>query len=234
MILHTEILGEGEPIVFLHTGLQTGTTDFEYQRDYFKEKYKVILPDLRGHGKSVSNDFSNYFEDSAKDLAETLEALGIHSAHIVGCSLGALVGLYFAKQFPSFVKSLSLSGIIPEKPKNWSVLQKEEAERQAHLLLNEEVVQYFDDLHQSDWRKFLDLTNKDGYPFEETKNLTDVDCPVLYLVGEGNPLETKGAVLYPKMKSDVHVAIIPFAAHLVHTEQPEIYSQILKRFIEEI
>ena len=49
LILHTEIIGEGEPLVFLHTGLQTGMTDFNYQREYFKNKYKVILPDLRGH-----------------------------------------------------------------------------------------------------------------------------------------------------------------------------------------
>ncbi|WP_369903297.1 alpha/beta fold hydrolase [Bacillus manliponensis] len=75
MILHTEVLGDGEPIVFLHTGLQTGLTDFEYQREYFKGKYKIILPDLRGHGNSVENDFTNFFEDSALDIAETLNNL---------------------------------------------------------------------------------------------------------------------------------------------------------------
>ena len=71
MILHTEVLGDGEPLVFLHTGLQTGKTDFEYQRDYFRNSYKVILPDLRGHGKSITNDITNFFEDSAIDLEET-------------------------------------------------------------------------------------------------------------------------------------------------------------------
>ncbi|WP_404451516.1 hypothetical protein LG329_14425 [Virgibacillus necropolis] len=45
MILHTEIYGTGEPLVFLHTGLQTGTTDFEQQTEYFKQNYQVILPD---------------------------------------------------------------------------------------------------------------------------------------------------------------------------------------------
>ena len=68
MILHTEVYGEGEPIVLLHTGLQTGTTDFEKQREVLQESMKVIVPDLRGHGKSVSDDFSNYFEDAADDL----------------------------------------------------------------------------------------------------------------------------------------------------------------------
>ncbi len=88
MLLHTEVLGDGEPIVFLHTGLQTGMTDFEEQRDYFQSRFKVILPDLRGHGKSTSREISNYYEDCAADLKETLDHLGVESAHIVGCSIG--------------------------------------------------------------------------------------------------------------------------------------------------
>lgn len=61
-----------------------------------------------------------------------------------------------------------------------------------------------------------------------------ISAPILFLVGEGNPWETKGAALYPTMKETVHVGIIPFAAHLVHSEQPEIYLKILERFLEEI
>nr|WP_239541430.1 alpha/beta fold hydrolase [Pullulanibacillus pueri] len=73
----------------MHTGLETGLSDFEFQRDYFKEHYKIICPDLRGHGKSVCDDVSNFFEDSVEDLIATLEDLAIEAAHIVGCSLGA-------------------------------------------------------------------------------------------------------------------------------------------------
>ena len=87
LILHTEILGNGEPIVFLHTGLQTGLTDFEYQREYFQKNFKVILPDLRGHGKSIAEVYSNFFEDSASDLADTLDDLNIERAHIVAVPL---------------------------------------------------------------------------------------------------------------------------------------------------
>ena len=57
MILHTNIIGEGEPIVFLHSGLQTGESDFIYQCEHFSKNYKVILPDLRGHGRSNVDQF---------------------------------------------------------------------------------------------------------------------------------------------------------------------------------
>lgn len=72
MILHTSIQGNGEPLLFLHTGLQTGNTDFQYQQDFFKDSYRVFAPDLRGHGHSVSHDIENFFLDSAQDLLETI------------------------------------------------------------------------------------------------------------------------------------------------------------------
>lgn len=235
LLLHTEVFGDGEPIVFLHTGLQTGLTDFEYQREYFKNTYKVILPDLRGHGKSHENDISNYFEDAAIDLLETLDKLEVVSAHIVGCSLGAFVGLYFAKRFPYKVKSLTISGISPEKPENWLQTHKEDVEMQTQLLQDEDAVNFLDHLHMSDWKQFIFMArDEEWYPFHETKNLDGINSPILFMVGEGNKSETKGAVLYPLIKEDVHVSIIPFASHLVHSEQPEIYTKILEVFISKV
>ena len=191
LLLHTEVFGSGEPVVFLHTGLQTGLLDFEYQREYFKKNYQVILPDLRGHGKSVEDDISNFFEDSAKDLLETLDHLGVESAHIVGCSLGALVGLYFAKMFPHKAKSLCISGVLPEKPNNWLELHNANVEGQTQLLHHEESIKYFDSIHMFDWKQFLYMgRNDEWYPFGETKDIEGITCPVLYMVGEGNKDET--------------------------------------------
>lgn len=235
LILHTEVYGEGETIVFLHTGLQTGLTDFVYQREYFKHNFKVILPDLRGHGKSIENNLSNFFEDSAIDVAETLNDIDVKSVHLVGCSLGALVGLCFAKKFPHKVKSLTISGVLSTKPVSWNEMHKKEVESHAQLLQNEDAFNYFDNLHSSDWRKFLYMAQDElWYPFHMTKDLDGINSPVLYMVGEGNKGETKGAILYPLLKEDVHVSIIPFASHLVHSEQPEIFTKVLDAFIKRV
>lgn len=88
MILHTHISGEGEPIVLLHSGGMTGLVEFEEQVEFFTEKqYKVIRPDLRGHGES-GGTLDNYFLCSADDLNDTLEHLQINRCHIAGVSLG--------------------------------------------------------------------------------------------------------------------------------------------------
>lgn len=232
MILHTEILGNGEPIVFLHTGLQTGMTDFEEQREYFQSRYRVILPDLRGHGSSKSQDLSNYYEDSAIDLKETLDHLGVGSAHVVGCSIGALVGLFFAKRFPEKVRTLTLSGMMPEKPANWSEIHRNMVEQQNGVLGSEQIRAYFDQLHGEDWGEFIRLAaDEDSYPFEETSDLGEMEMPILFMVGEENANEASGASIYRELSKPIHVSVIPFAGHLVHSEQPEVYNQTLNRFL---
>ncbi|MCG7342596.1 alpha/beta hydrolase [Sporosarcina sp. ACRSL] len=236
MILHTNVYGNGEPVIFLHTGLQTGETDFVYQRNKLQESYKVILPDLRGHGKSKIEEFEiqSYFEDAANDLHKTMLHLNINQAHVVGCSLGALVGLLFAKRFPSFVTSLTLSGIIPQKPSNWNKLRQSDIAMQNGILENVDAIQYFNSIHQSDWQSFLRKTiEQDWYLFDETGNIEELRCRTLFIVGEEKEHEVLGVTIYPKQNQQVHIAVVPFAGHLVHNEQPELYTKILERFLNE-
>ncbi|CAI9394031.1 MULTISPECIES: alpha/beta fold hydrolase [Bacillaceae] len=232
MILHTSIQGKGEPIVFLHTGLQTGLTDFEYQRAFFQRHYQVISPDLRGHGHSVVSNFSNFFDESANDLFETLEHVGIDSAHIVGGSIGALVAIIFAKKHPKKVKSLTISGIMPLKPDNWEELHLKDIEQQSHLLQKEEVADYFNQIHRGDWREALLITqDSTWYPFHEIKDIHALKMPILCIVGEGKRDEIEGACYYQEINSNMHIAVVPFAAHLVQDEQPEIHTKMLDSFL---
>ncbi|WP_252503834.1 alpha/beta fold hydrolase [Sporosarcina sp. Marseille-Q4943] len=236
MILHTSVYGEGHPVIFLHTGLQTGETDFVYQRKQLQETYKVVLPDLRGHGKSMIEelDIHSYFEDTANDLLETMLHLNIQQAHIVGCSLGALVGLVFAKRFPDYVKSLTLSGIMPQKPVNWNELRKADMAMQYGILENVEAVQYFNSIHQSDWKDFLRKSiEQDWYPFHETETVEELRCRTLLIVGEEKEHELLGTTLYPKQNEKIRIAVVPYAGHLVHSEQPVIYTKILELFLNE-
>lgn len=235
MILHTERFGSGKPILFLHSGLQTGETDFEHQRKYFTESYRVIAADLRGHGKSKSDDFTNYLEDSVEDVIETIADLNLNSVHIIGSSLGALVGLLVAKKHPSYVKSLTISGVIPEKPANWAELLAEDVVKQCALLEDERIVAYFDELHESDWKKIIGMSQGgDWYPFEETNDLSTLSMPVLYIVGEEHDHERKGTIMYPQMNQNIHVSVIPFAGHNVHLEQPHIYTKIVVEFLKRV
>jgi pimeloyl-ACP methyl ester carboxylesterase len=81
----------------------------------------------------------------------------------------------------------------------------------------------------------LDITKNNGwYPFHITGDVSNITSPVMIIVGEGNRNETKGAIYYQEQLPKAHIAVIPFASHQVHNEEPEIYSKILEAFLSNV
>lgn len=233
MILHTNITGAGEPIVFIHSGGMTGLTEYQEQSKYFSAKnYKVIRPDLRGHGKSLGK-IDNYFSLCVKDLKDTLESFNVEKCHIGGVSIGGVAALLFAKAHPNKVKSLSFSGIFPVEPDNWTELSREEAESYEQLFNNEEAVSFLNEIHgENDWKSLLQsFNNDDFYPFDETGDVSNIKIPTLCIVGEKQEIEISAAITYKQLNSNINISVIPFAGHLVHREQPHLYSQTLHTFL---
>lgn len=235
MLLNYYKEGNGkEIVVLLHSGGQTALSENELLRNKLKENHNVISIDLRGHGKSVTNDLEDYFDKCANDVVETLNALSINSCHVVGASLGALVALFIYKKNPELIQSMVLSGISMTKPDNWQQLSLEEDERLLEIIEMEEVIAFMNEIHEGDWRKVL--TNdigKDWYPFETTNLLNNVEKPVLICLGEYAHNELISIESYIK-NDNIHIAVIPFAGHLVSELQPEMYTQIVLKFYDEI
>ncbi|WP_137789138.1 alpha/beta hydrolase [Bacillus sp. E(2018)] len=234
MILHTHTAGDGEPIVFIHSGGMTGLTEYEEQKDYFAENhFKVIRPDLRGHGKSQGT-LEDYFNQCVVDLKDTLDSLNIGECHIAGVSIGGVAALMFAKKYPSRVKTLTFSGIFPIQPENWEDLCRQEAEHHKSLFNNPKIVGALNQMHENnDWRALLKSFNSnDFYPFHETGDLSGVKAPILCMVGEKEELEVEAALVYKRLHTNTHISVIPFAGHLIHRDQPELYARILFTFIQ--
>lgn len=96
----------GEPLLFLHPGVQAGSVFFAPILQNFIQEYRVLTVDLRGHGQSEWSADGYEIENMAEDLVGVLDALGLQSLHIVGNSLGADVALRFAAAHPTRVRSL--------------------------------------------------------------------------------------------------------------------------------
>src|SRR6056297_1777520 len=63
---------------------------------HFKERYRVILPDLRGHGQSSKPKTGYHIEDMAEDIELLLDELNVDRYYIIGSSLGAEVAAVLA------------------------------------------------------------------------------------------------------------------------------------------
>ncbi|HMH48660.1 MAG TPA: alpha/beta fold hydrolase [Candidatus Acidoferrum sp.] len=107
--LYRDICGNpaGPPIVLLH-GLGSSSSDWRFQLPALSAAYRVIAPDLRGHGRSPRGAGRLTVATLAADVAALLQSLAAPPAHVVGLSLGGCVALALALDHPARVRSLTL------------------------------------------------------------------------------------------------------------------------------
>lgn len=80
------------PVLFLIHGLGENAQSWKEQRAYFKSSFRVITPDLRGHGHTEDGDVNHItIEQYAQDMVALLDVLEIKKAHMVGFSMGGLI-----------------------------------------------------------------------------------------------------------------------------------------------
>jgi aminoacrylate hydrolase len=98
-----------EPVLMI-TGLGGISTSWESQVERFSEKYQVILPDQRGTGRTTHAPDGYTTEQLAADVAALVEHLDVGPVHVIGSSTGGAVGQYLSLNNPDLVRSLTMSG----------------------------------------------------------------------------------------------------------------------------
>ncbi|WIG61600.1 MAG: hypothetical protein OJF49_004348 [Ktedonobacterales bacterium] len=120
MTLHYVTWGERNPerVVLLVHGLTASCREFALFGPALAEQgWYAVAPDLRGRGLSAKPPHGYAIPFHAHDLLTLCDALGAQQAHIVGHSLGAMIGVYTAALYPQRVRKLVMidaGGKIPE------------------------------------------------------------------------------------------------------------------------
>jgi pimeloyl-ACP methyl ester carboxylesterase len=84
--------GSGPALMFLHGGA-SDRTFWDPQLAYFRRRFRLVVPDLRGHGASPAPGGEYTVPAFAGDVAALADAIGIRAATVIGHSLGGLVAL---------------------------------------------------------------------------------------------------------------------------------------------
>ena len=104
--LHYELLGAGRPIVLLHGFTNFGLSWSPQLSALVHAGYRVILPDLHGHGASQPATALCTVEDLATDMVALLDHLGAGPAVLCGLSLGGMVAQQIAIDRPDRVSAI--------------------------------------------------------------------------------------------------------------------------------
>jgi pimeloyl-ACP methyl ester carboxylesterase len=123
---------EADAIIFLHF---SGADLMMWQRviPYFQDCYRLVLVDLRGHGRSDKPPTGYHMDDMACDVIGLMQQLKLERAYVIGSSLGAEVGLSLAANYPEKVLSLVCDGALSNEYGLYGTWEGSQADFEGHV-----------------------------------------------------------------------------------------------------
>ncbi|HTQ78021.1 MAG TPA: 3-oxoadipate enol-lactonase, partial [Burkholderiales bacterium] len=242
---------EGAPWLVLSHSLACSMRMWDPQIASFKDRYRVLAFDTRGHGGSEAPTGPYTLEMLADDVHSLFRELKITAAHYCGLSMGGMIGQTFALKYPGIFKTLALADTTSRYPAEaWPVWQEriKTAETKGMAPLAQPTLErwFTEPFRKSSpavvegVRKLILATPVAGYvgcchaipKINLTARLKEIKCPILVIVGEQDP----GTPV--AMAREIHdnapgskLAILPQAAHLANLEQPEAFDRALGEFL---
>lgn len=242
LAFHTQLLGAGPPCVMLH-GLLVGsmTTWYFGAAPRLARTQRVLLYDLRGHGKSERPATGYDLATMTDDLEAIVTDFTGEPATLVGHSWGALVALSLAMRAPTKVRRLALVeaplppsqvGELPQflrLPPEEMIAALPEPLRQLVAQGGRAARHFLEQLTAlaNETSIFSDLAAAGDVPDAE---LARVDCPTLLVYGERSSCRSTGerlARLLPKAR----LATLP-GGHFLPTESGEALTATLADFCD--
>jgi len=106
--LEYDVQGSGDPIVLLHGGLLADENTPLMSQPTLTSRYQVINYHRRGFAGSQRLPGLATIEDQAADCHALMRHVGVSKAHVMGHSLGGVIGIQLAYSHPESVQSLAL------------------------------------------------------------------------------------------------------------------------------
>jgi pimeloyl-ACP methyl ester carboxylesterase len=124
MDMYCELRGDGEPLVLLHGGGGAGVNWNLIFKDP-PERFRLIVPDLRGHGRSTNPSGEFTVRQAGLDVLALLDQLGIERFKAIGMSLGAKTLLHAATYRPERVEAMVLVSATPYFPEQARAIMRQ-------------------------------------------------------------------------------------------------------------
>ncbi len=236
MRTYYEVEGTGEPLVMLHGGLCAIET-FGGLRSALVDRHRLYLPERRGHGRTSDVEGPFTYEVMARDTIAFMDAIGLDSAHILGWSDGASVGLLTTLHRPDLVRKLVLIG----QPANLDGIEAEFREmlklekmppdmlppmlKEIYAAVSPDGPEHWDIVVDKAWQMFRTEPNL------EVAELANVAAPTLLLLGDNDIVTIPHAEEMHRALPQSKLVVVPDATHGMPMEKPDVVSRLVLDFL---
>lgn len=243
---------KAETVLLLH-GLASSGADWELQLPALTPGYRVLAPDARGHGLSPKPRAQYFIADMVDDVVALLDELQIASMHVVGLSMGGVMGQQLAITQPERVKSLTLVNTFAKvRPNGLNGLFR--FFRRLYALqfgtmrdLGEPVIAtMFPKPEQAEIRRiglerFLKFNTdpvvyksllRANLRFDVRHQLNAIHCPTLIVAGDRDrtvPMKCKTELR--DNIANAKLVVIPDSGHATPIDQYEKFNEVLVEFL---
>jgi 3-oxoadipate enol-lactonase len=250
-----EILGEGPPVVLLHP-FPANHELWLPAAQQLASRYRLILPDLRGHGDSGVGEGPATMPKHAADISRILDDARVGRAAFAGVSIGGYVLFEFWRRNRDRVSALTLidTKAAPETPEGRAGRLQSAAdvlergvdpfiESMLHKLLGETTRHARPDLLEAPQKMMLKMSPEDislvlkgmAERPDSIPTLKTITVPTLILVGDEDTLTSVAdAELMKQNISGSQMKVISRAGHYAVWEKPEETGKVLRQFLDAV
>jgi pimeloyl-ACP methyl ester carboxylesterase len=245
-----EVHGKGEPLVMIH-GLGSSVRDWEYQVDFFADKFQVITYDVRGHGKTDKPIGPYNIPLFTDDLVRLLEVLDTPQAHIIGISMGGMVAFQLAVSYPERVRSLTIvnswADFVPhsfrERLSIWQrvILFRLFSMRKIGEIIagrlfikpeQEEIRQVFIERWAENHKPAYMAATKGMVGWSVVDRVGEIACPTLLIAADEDYTPVAYKESYADQMRNAKLVVIEDSRHATPVEKPEEFNQAVMEFLE--
>jgi pimeloyl-ACP methyl ester carboxylesterase len=250
-----EIAGSGAPLVLLHP--------FPVHHDFWRPvaealvlRYRLVMPDLRGHGDSSVGDGPATMAKHAADLLRVMDDTQVGTAVCVGVSIGGYLLWEFWRRHRARVRALVVSNTKAQADNHEGRANRLKAaedvlkrgpepfiEGMLPKVLGRTTVETRPDLVDSARGMMKRMSPDDIAQVQRgmaerpdsVETLKMIDVPTLVLTGEEDTLTPLAdAELIRQNIRGSNLRVIPRAGHYAMFEQPQHASQLLRHFLDSL
>lgn len=250
--MYFEESGTGASVLLLH-GLGSSGRDWAPVTSALAAEHRVIVPDMRGHGRSgkPAGDYSVPL--FARDVAAFCDRTGLTGLHVVGLSMGGMIGFQLALERPDLVRSLVIinSGpdMVPRTLRVWLALQTRVLLLRfcgpaflAKLLARRLFPKPEQDELRRQFQRSIAANDPDAYlratraliGWTVLHRLSEIACPVLVLASDRDytPLSAKQA--YVALLKDARLQELKDSGHAAAVDQPAQVTAAISEFVRAV